>query len=94
MSPEERSIELELLEQRWPLIQSGINYKFIKIKKGLYVRNKLYGTNKNSKFVMVTEHSDVMDQPTTASTNNVSVSVETANNQSISNTIAPVTETN
>ena len=81
MSPEERSIEAEFLKQRWSLIQSGIDRKFIKIKKAsIYVSNKLYGSIKKLKFIMATECADITDQSAVAPTNNVSI-------------LAPVVET-
>ena len=74
MSPEERSIEAELLKQRWSLIQYGIDRKFIKIKKAsIYVSNKFYGSIKKLKFIMATERADVTDQSAVAPINNVSI---------------------
>ena len=52
MSPEERLRDSALLKERWSLIQSGVSRNDIKIRKAhLYVKNKIYGQYKNSKFV-------------------------------------------
>ena len=52
MSPEERLRDSALLKERWSLIQSGVSRVDIRIRKShLYVKNKLYGQYKNSKFV-------------------------------------------
>ena len=54
MSKEERDNESILLGERWNLIQSGTDRKFIKIRnKQIFVNNQLHGSILDSKFSKV-----------------------------------------
>ena len=73
LSPLERSNEKILLNQRWSLIQSGINRKSIKIRGScLYVNDKIHGQVINSEYqihpTLTDHHSSVLSPINTYNT--------------------------
>ena len=50
-SPEERKVEATLLQERWKLIESGVNHQSIKLRgASIYVNGRLHGKVTNSIF--------------------------------------------
>ena len=73
VSPLERSNEKILLNQRWTLIQSGINRKSIQIRGSrLYVNDKIHGQVINSEYqihpTLANHHSSILSPTNTSDT--------------------------